>query len=830
MPRAHGADAPCDRCQRVRGNAEREFGSEYLYDGGPAANVVTVSLTCAVKICGPFGTPRLQFLDTTGNLQLSQSAIDAGCTVNGASNGAADSTTASCPHDETKIDIDGAAGNDQITISVSITAPCECAGDGGIDQITGGSGDDKITSEGEFGTPSETSANTLAGGAGNDIIVGANGSDTIDGGTGNDTITAHAGSDAILGGAGNDTINGGAGNDTITPGLGDDSVVDGGADTDTISYDDGRANPVTVTLASSVAQNDGGIDDNADPAAREEARNFENVTGTAANDTLTGNEAGNVISGRGGDDQIAGLDGNDPSLDGGDGDDVIAGGSGSDNLLGQAGNDTLEGGALNDAINGGPGSDTADYSGRADAVAVTLDGGSSDDGGSFDSVTPGSPTRDSVTLVERVVGGAAGDNLTAAAAGSTLVGGGGDDVLTGGPGPDVLNGGSGGDHIDGNDGVDSVSYEGRADPVEVTLGSGDQDDGNALDGIVKGARDDLIDVENVTGGDGADRLAGDGAANVISGGPGDDTLIGGLGTDTLNGGDGIDTASYEDRGTGVAVSLDGSPNDGEPGENDVIAGDIENLTGGAGPDQLTGSAGDNRIDGGPGADAITGGPGVDAQFGGAGDDTIQAQDGTAEPVDCGDGVDGGAADAQDTLVSCEGINPPVVVVDGDGDGFGVANDCNDANPAIKPTALEIPGNAVDENCDGVVAPFAVVDAGISVFFEMVRSRARFTEVTVNRIPAGASVLLTCKPPKGKRNRKACPFKKFSRTYPSGKSAEKLIKRFKKRRFPAGAVITVTVLRPGFIGKVLTFKTRAGKLPRKSVACLTPGAAKPGRCP
>ena len=57
--------------------------------------------------------------------------------------------------------------------------------------------------------------------------------------------------------------------------------------------------------------------------------------------------------------------------------------------------------------------------------------------------------------------------------------------------------------------------------------------------------------------------------------------------------------TYVGRTTSVAVTLDGVFNDGEPGEGDNVATDVEDAVGGAGDDTMTGSTADNDLLGGP---------------------------------------------------------------------------------------------------------------------------------------------------------------------------------------------------------------------------------------
>jgi putative metal-binding protein/hemolysin type calcium-binding protein len=146
----------------------------------------------------------------------------------------------------------------------------------------------------------------------------------------------------------------------------------------------------------------------------------------------------------------------------------------------------------------------------------------------------------------------------------------------------------------------------------------------------------------------------------------------------------IAPAPVEAHGAAGGDRLDGAPA-------------ADRLFGDSGMDTLDGKAGADLLDGGADADTLTGGPGADQILGGDGDDAIDARDGEKDAIDCGAGNDTALTDLVDTTTGCE-AGP-----DFDGDGNSGSGDCAPADPAVHPGAPEIPGNAVDENCDGVVA-------------------------------------------------------------------------------------------------------------------------------
>ncbi|MBB4479012.1 Ca2+-binding RTX toxin-like protein [Rhizobium etli] len=454
-------------------------------------------------------------------------------------------------------------------------------------------------------------ANTIIGGAGNDLLDGGAGNDTLDGGAGDDIFVVDSASDVIKDSAGTDeirtalaaysiaalvnvenltytgsanfagtgnalanTITGGAGNDVLNGGIGADSLIGGVGDDAYIVDDAGdlvteAADAGTDTIWTTLAAYTLGTD-------------VENLTyfGKAAF-AGTGNDLANMITG----------------------------GAAADTLSGGVGNDTLNGGGGADRLIGGTGDDTYIVDHAGDLVAEVANEGT-------DTVRTTLTAHTLSVNVENLtyLGTAAfigiGNSLD-----NTITGGAAADTLSGGDGNDTLNGGAGADRLIGGTGDDTYVVDIAGDLVTEAADAGTDTVRTTLAGYTLGNN-----VENLTyTGSASFSGAGNALANMITGGAGNDMLNGGAGADTLIGGAGNDTYIVDNAGDLVTEAADA----GTDTVRTILAAytvetNVENLTFiGTGAFAGTGNALNNVIVGGSGSNTLTGGAGNDILTGGA---------------------------------------------------------------------------------------------------------------------------------------------------------------------------------------------------------------------
>lgn len=389
------------------------------------------------------------------------------------------------------------------------------AGDAGDDTMTGGSGSDAILGGADNDTIDAGGQNDLsvdggpgddaiAGGGGNDILKGGAGADVLHGGTEDDTLRGEAGPDQVFGDGGADTatyserqsfeavvvkldtgagsdqdgggpdllagikdfvdpstenVEGGAGGDTIT-GDGGPNVLKGNAQFDHLNglggadtLDAGPAGgtldggPGADTLAGT-AQLGVDIASYATRAASEPVEvDLADALGTdgapGENDTLAATIDG--VEGGAGDDRIVLANQNGGSAVGNGGSDTLIGSPAIDLLKGGDGNDTITPGAGADQVVGEAGTDTVSYADAPGPVALDFSGPGADG--------PVAEPDTFVGTVERAVGGAFADTLTADATTLSLDGAGGNDTITGGALPNDLLGGGGDDELEARGGA-----------------------------------------------------------------------------------------------------------------------------------------------------------------------------------------------------------------------------------------------------------------------------------------------------------------------------------------------------------------------------------------
>jgi hypothetical protein len=164
------------------------------------------------------------------------------------------------------------------------------------------------------------------------------------------------------------------------------------------------------------------------------------------------------------------------------------------------------------------------------------------------------------------------------------------------------------------------------------------------------------------------------------------------------------------------------------------------------------------------------------------------------------------------------------LVDADHDGYPDALDCNDHAANVHPGALEVPGNAIDENCDGIKAPFPQVIATATLATLFGDSYTKVKALKVADLEAGDTVAVTC-------TGKGCKRSMRSTTAIKAKTRSlDLSKKIRGVHLKKGATIEVRISHPGFIARVIRFTImRYHDLPGRTVLCQPPDASKPARC-
>jgi subtilisin family serine protease len=222
--------------------------------------------------------------------------------------------------------VDGSGGTDTIDLKSATSASAVNLGSAGAQTINSAFGSDTLKNiENASGSPYN---DTLTGGAGDNLFEGMAGNDSIDGGDGKDTIsyahapggvtvslgnifsqnTGSAGSDDIWavenlrGSAYNDVLYGNWDDNEMEGLMGDDNL-DGDLGTDTLSY---RTNGQRVSQNLMYGASGGPTTAGADRFS-----SFENLMGSAFDDSLFGDASNNTLIGLEGNNLLIGNGGND---------------------------------------------------------------------------------------------------------------------------------------------------------------------------------------------------------------------------------------------------------------------------------------------------------------------------------------------------------------------------------------------------------------------------------------------------------------------------------------------------------------------------------------
>jgi virginiamycin B lyase len=183
----------------------------------------------------------------------------------------------------------------------------------------------------------------------------------------------------------------------------------------------------------------------------------------------------------------------------------------------------------------------------------------------------------------------------------------------------------------------------------------------------------------------------------------------------------------------------------------------------------------------------------------------------------------GTVTGVDATVTTPAVPPPPakpLPPDRDGDGFNVTVDCDDLSAAIHPGAIDKPGDGIDQDCSGADAPYLHFQPHPDGVWKKVHGRIVFTRLTVENLPAGTSLKLSC-------SGRGCPVRVYTSKVAAPVHRLDVASRLKRSQLHKDAVIDLQLARDGYVTTIIRWTIVPR--PHATLLCIAPGKTKASAC-